>query len=568
MPRRLSFLPTLLFLLAAVPAGASHVVVPDDLPTIQEAIDGFADTVFVKDGLKPERLTVTKNVVLLPILNCTAGPPACYPLFSSYPPIQSLVVMNPQSSIGHACCRVRGFRFLGSVSVQQDTGPNTFEACRFDSTASIRPGSPDAPPASIRGCVFQGHLDVYAIYPQVVGNVFLAGMSLWADGVHDIRDNIVLGPADVGMDLDLQESYGPIDGNTIRNCGVGIRVVSGSAGLTNNLVEDCTGDGILIAMRSNVGAYEVVDWNTIRRCGGAGVVFSPQASGDFKSEIFGECKHNWIEHTGADGVRYNEGAWAYPGADSNTILFAGGNGIQLASIGFVIGNTVGHCTGDGILHNGSRWEFDLEGNTSFSNGGAGMRFESSMIWQAPIQRNIAAFNGGPGLSLVEGRVLLSACNDWFQNQGGNVVGVPPGPNGLSVDPMFCNAAGGDAHLTVGSPLIDAPGCGQIGALGVGCGQNAAVQPIRTLPEVRFEARPVPARGVVQFAIPPAAQARRVEIYDVTGARRWEGSVPANSSHLEWDGRDSNSRPAAPGVYYGRLTGGAGPTPVTKIVFEK
>ena len=60
------------------------------------------------------------------------------------------------------------------------------------------------------------------------------------------------------------------------------------------------------------------------------------------------------------------------------------------------------------------------------------------------------------------------CNDWFGNVAGAVSGADPGATDLALDPLFCDVTQGDVHLSALSPLLNAAGCGQIGALGQGC----------------------------------------------------------------------------------------------------
>ena len=67
-----------------------------------------------------------------------------------------------------------------------------------------------------------------------------------------------------------------------------------------------------------------------------------------------------------------------------------------------------------------------------------------------------------------------SCNDWFGNQGGDVAGAPPSPTDFSVNPLFCDEVHNDFHLLATSPLVNAGECGQIGALGVGCGVTATM----------------------------------------------------------------------------------------------
>ena len=62
-----------------------------------------------------------------------------------------------------------------------------------------------------------------------------------------------------------------------------------------------------------------------------------------------------------------------------------------------------------------------------------------------------------------------SCNDWFGNQQGAVEGRSPSGEDFSVDPQLCVPDSGDFRLNSASPMLDRTGCGQVGALGVGCG---------------------------------------------------------------------------------------------------
>lgn len=66
------------------------------------------------------------------------------------------------------------------------------------------------------------------------------------------------------------------------------------------------------------------------------------------------------------------------------------------------------------------------------------------------------------------------CNDVWQNLGADYEGVAPGPGGLSLDPLFCDAPHDDFTLGDISPCVDGLGCGQIGARGIGCGVVATL----------------------------------------------------------------------------------------------
>jgi nitrous oxidase accessory protein NosD len=89
-----------------------------------------------------------------------------------------------------------------------------------------------------------------------------------------------------------------------------------------------------------------------------------------------------------------------------------------------------------------------------------------------VRNNIIALNlGAPGYYAVDSS-LDSDCNIVWGNPQGDYFGVTPGPNSLSVDPMFCDEENCDLSLSGSSPALDADGCGLIGALTVGCDETS------------------------------------------------------------------------------------------------
>ena len=83
-------------------------------------------------------------------------------------------------------------------------------------------------------------------------------------------------------------------------------------------------------------------------------------------------------------------------------------------------------------------------------------------------------SGPPVTCTGGGNVASVTCTDVYGNVGGNWFDclapfAPPSYGNFSSDPMYCDASSGDLHLDMSSPCVDAPGCGQVGALGVGCG---------------------------------------------------------------------------------------------------
>jgi hypothetical protein len=134
-------------------------------------------------------------------------------------------------------------------------------------------------------------------------------------------------------------------------------------------------------------------------------------------------------------------------------------------------NVVGHCGGDGIRLT-SPIEYRttlLMANTAFRNSGAGLVFVVPVAdRQGVLDHNISFENGRYGLEFRGPGTTLLSCNDWFGNVAGAISGAELGATDLSLDPLFCDVAQNDVRLSAGSPLLDAAGCGQIGALGQGC----------------------------------------------------------------------------------------------------
>jgi hypothetical protein len=96
---------------------------------------------------------------------------------------------------------------------------------------------------------------------------------------------------------------------------------------------------------------------------------------------------------------------------------------------------------------------------------------------ATLSMDHTIVSGGPsgvGVSCTGPNVTSVICSDVYGNAGGDWVGclapfAPPSYGNFSLDPMYCDPGSGDLHLDMNSPCADAPGCGQVGALGVGCG---------------------------------------------------------------------------------------------------
>jgi len=111
--------------------------------------------------------------------------------------------------------------------------------------------------------------------------------------------------------------------------------------------------------------------------------------------------------------------------------------------------------------------------------GAQMFVEGGGYTPVTIDQSIFSFGvGGAAVECSGTPELTLTCSDVYGNTGGDYVdclaGLGSVYGNLSVDPEFCRPESLNFHLSVGSPLIDAPGCGQVGALGAGCGYSHGV----------------------------------------------------------------------------------------------
>lgn len=91
-----------------------------------------------------------------------------------------------------------------------------------------------------------------------------------------------------------------------------------------------------------------------------------------------------------------------------------------------------------------------------------------------FKRSIIAFNDGASVFCSTFGDAVFTCSDIHGNTAGDWVDCIADQaeidGNFSADPLFCWAAGGDCHLSSESPCLDAPGCGQVGAFGQGCGR--------------------------------------------------------------------------------------------------
>ncbi|MBN2171276.1 MAG: right-handed parallel beta-helix repeat-containing protein [Candidatus Krumholzibacteriota bacterium] len=213
--------------------------------------------------------------------------------------------------------------------------------------------------------------------------------------------------------------------------------------------------------------------------------------------------------------------------------------------------------------------------------GSGMHFATD-DYGRPIEDCIIAHGlGGQAVACDEGGATISlSCCDVVGNAGGDYVGCLASQAGASgnftLEPLFCDLAGGDYGLTDVSPCL--PGnndCGVlVGALGEGCTYPVAVDDAPAAPArlVLQQNAPNPFNPstTIRFGLPQDAPVT-LRIHDVSGrlvASLLEGErLPAGWHAVTWRGRDDGGRAAASGVYFCRLVA-AGEAGTRKMLLIK
>jgi len=432
------------------PALASTVIVPDQAPTVQLAIDTGADTVLLREGTYPERPLVDRAVVLQGI-----G-------VGEHPRMNGLDIVNTNFWAQPPALRVSRISLSGRVNYMTvQYRPRlltlTFSECSLESGLElVNQDAEDIWSLSILGCRLGGDTQGSVEEVTMVADT-VDGSVAWRARRPYIADCWFRGGSGRAIELTGSPVGGPLVRNRIENYGTGI------------YAEYLMGY-----------AFEE---NTVLRCGIGIQLWSV-------SEM--AMTRNVIQHCGS-GV-YVLGAGGLTFCD-NTILDATGSGAVLNAVWDAIGldverNVIGRCGGAGL-------EVDrpeavvLRSNTVFANSGTGIVLtRSNPMYHIAIDGNIVADNGVWGLAALAGDNMSLGCNDWFGNDAGAVSGLAVGATDVSVDPMFCDGDRGDVSLNVASPLLEVDGCGRIGALGVGCGVTGTLVQRFTAERVREGVRVV------------------------------------------------------------------------------
>lgn len=538
----------------------SHVTVPDDYATIQGAIDSSTvDTIFVKDGTYDESLDIRRSVVLTPAVYLPSQPD-----FLAFPRVLGVHIETYLGGgLGAKFVSIRGFHIRGAVTQVNNCGPGipeiSFESCRIDGGLTASGAGCPFVGLRLRGCTIFGHTFVFLYYPDISGCSFIGGgLTVQSRGTAYIRSNYIQGPAAVGLSVCCSDAFPLLaSDNVIVGADVGIEARDGGSYLRNTIT-DCAVAGIRVASPySNTRVIE----NVVRRCGD-GVVAESNTSYAIVT-----CERNVIDSVSARGIAQLSGGTLIAtdnvvrvtGAEgilaltassvvsSNRVLRPGGDGIRIVS-GDASGNIVGRAGGAGIRMTGTG---SLSSNTVYLGSGSGLVLGGD----ASVTGNISYGNSGFGIEAAGGASPTLSCNDWFSNAAGPASGIVPGPTDVSVNPAFCDLTADDVRLASTSPLLSVPGCGPIGAEGVGCATPVSAPPAADA-RPRLSARPVPAGGSVEFSWAADGESSVVEVFDVSGARLRRAEVPPLATGWTWSGGDDAGRRLSPGVYFVRRTCGA------------
>jgi hypothetical protein len=428
------FLAVGLLLAGTVPALARTARVPEDFSTIQAAVDYLvqfyaADTVLVQAGNYPERVVIHEAIRLQGVV----APGSAEPLTR----IDALKVQPPSDG---STINVIGIHVAGPALTAPSSGPDNvnYESCRFDAGMDGYGYYPDLASVVMRHCTLFGRVVLCAV-ETVVDSCTVYGplVHIAADAAVVTNNRFENVPGFAASIFADQRAY--VARNVVRGGINGFDVRTGDQNdllVEDNRVEGCAGIGIRVwhDWRNN----SRVERNQVSRCGGTGIY--------------------------AHGLALARG---------NRVLDCGGHGLDLVvleDIGLVEGNVVGRCGGDGIRlardYEGSPVGFHAQGNTVYACAGSGI--VAVDLTDGSVSNNIAFRNRGYGLLTAGSDAAPASCNDWFENQAGATSGAPASPSDLAVDPRFCDIASDDVQLMSDSPLLDAPGCGLIGALGRGC----------------------------------------------------------------------------------------------------
>lgn len=193
------------------------------------------------------------------------------------------------------------------------------------------------------------------------------------------------------------------------------------------------------------------------------------------------------------------------------------------------------------------------------------------VAQSPLLRGASALAFGRGGAFGDDLYVADILDERILRvtAGGTVEVFASGFNNLSGSHALAFGADGALYVAdpgSGQPFSNSNGTRPPRVLRIAAASAPTGVPPGPPPSaLSLTSGPNPARGRLTFAIGlMAARATRLEIHDVAGRRvlaRDLGVLPAAVTRWEWDGRDSEGRRVAAGLYLARLT--AGNTAITR-----
>lgn len=206
----------------------------------------------------------------------------------------------------------------------------------------------------------------------------------------------------------------------------------------------------------------------------------------------------------------------------------------------------------------------VEGNTIVANvtgiEGGGVYLEGPN--SPTFVRNIISENESPGSGFFcqSGSAILE-CNDVWGNSENDFGGDCEDPTGtdgnISADPMFCYPDTANFRLEPGSPCAPGnspPGCGLIGAYGVGCEPSGVPEavPVLSMDWIRLYPNPMKHRATIAYDLHRRVGETTLTIHDAVGRRIRSWTLRNVTGTIAWDGRSDSGERLASGVYFVRL----------------
>lgn len=204
-----------------------------------------------------------------------------------------------------------------------------------------------------------------------------------------------------------------------------------------------------------------------------------------------------------------------------------------------------------------------------NSAAAGSGLSVDELTTVTVQQTIIAF-APLGESVVETdeNSLTLTCSNIYGNTGGDWVGSISDQLGvagnIAVDPMFCDLGNNNLALYADSPCLpgnhpDGTGCGLIGALPAGCAITGLAERVGGVLGLEpNQPNPFNPRTVICYSLAEPTCVS-LQVFDLAGrlVRRLVAEANQASGRYEvtWEGRDDAGRLVSAGVYFYQLVAG-------------